>query len=88
MKKLLLRFDESTGTWKEHKEPYITIEVETEEDFNYIKAAVAKQKPMKVVRIKPNDADCPACDAWLGNFHIGETYCHRCGQKLDWRKEQ
>lgn len=84
MKELRLRYDEDAGAWREVKEPYITIEVETEEDFISIQEAVKKQQPMKVK--KTDDFWCPVCDTWLGQHHSHYPYCYRCGQKLDWSR--
>ncbi len=36
---LTIRYNEKTGLWEKH-EPFITIDVMTEEEFNLIKAAV------------------------------------------------
>lgn len=33
-------YDEDTDSWKEKKEPYITIEIETEEDYEYLKKVI------------------------------------------------
>lgn len=35
-----LVYDEKTGTWDAKKEPYITIEVETKEDYEFIQNAI------------------------------------------------
>ena len=51
---LELVYNEETETWEQKKEPFITIDVETEEDFEFIKNAVAfyqkhideQEKPM------------------------------------------
>ena len=81
-----IRFDAKNDQWILHKEPYATIEVATEEDFNEIKAAIEKQKPMKVK--KTDDFWCPVCDTWLGQHHSHYPYCYRCGQKLDWSERR
>lgn len=33
---ILLAYDPETGMWGEKKEPYATIECETEEDYNFL----------------------------------------------------
>lgn len=35
-----LIYDEKTGTWGAKKEPFITIEVQTEEDYELLKKAI------------------------------------------------
>lgn len=40
MDKFLIDYDAETGTWKEKKEPYCTIEIETEEDFEILQTAI------------------------------------------------
>ena len=95
MQELLLQFDESTGTWKERKEPYITIEVETEEDFNFIQEAVKKQQPMKPLEIaEQEDEDCyclaficPSCEQSVFGQPYRPNHCKNCGQKLEWSEE-
>lgn len=79
---MIIRYNEQKGCWEEHKEPYTTIAVQTEEDFNEIKAAIEKQNPMKPTG-KYKDVNCPVCGKYLGQLKY-ETYCCRCGQKLDW----
>lgn len=37
-------YDKKTGTWEEKKKPYITIEVETEEDYKVLLEWLEKQK--------------------------------------------
>ena len=53
MDALFLTYDEETGEWGEKKEPYAVIEVETEEDYNYIQAALKFYK----------NGVCPNCGA-------------------------
>lgn len=40
MQDFMFVYDEDTGSWKEKKEPYITIEIETEEDYEYLKKVI------------------------------------------------
>lgn len=35
-----LIYDEKTGTWGTKKEPFITIEIQTEEDYEFLKKAI------------------------------------------------
>ena len=36
-----IRYNEKTEEWEEAKEPYITLEIETEEDWKHLKDCVA-----------------------------------------------
>lgn len=65
------------------KEPYVTIEVETEEDFDFLNERVEKQIAKKpkifhgsVLTLYP----CPICGAKVKSCN----YCPGCGQKIDW----
>jgi hypothetical protein len=68
MGNIVLVFNESTQKWEERPEPYITISVETKEDYEFLEAAVAfyetRDDYAKVVRCK----DC---------FHYGDGHCLR-----------
>lgn len=39
-----IRYNEKTGLWEEVKEPYMILEIQTEEDFNYIQSALELKK--------------------------------------------
>nr|DAE96001.1 MAG TPA: hydrogenase/urease nickel incorporation protein [Caudoviricetes sp.] len=58
------------------------------EAMNTIKNAVEKQSPKKVILNKeyPLYKLCPNCGKNLFSFANGweYTYCHYCGQRLDW----
>ena len=83
-----IRFDAKKDQWILHKEPYATIEVATEEDFNEIKAAIEKQKPMKLKAHTTSGAygRCPRCNELVKSYY--EKYCDQCGQKLDWSERR
>ena len=49
-----LVYNEETGEWEERKEPFATIEVVTEEDFQLIKAAIEEKKE--------RDKGCECCE--------------------------
>lgn len=78
------------GVLREYKEPYATIECETEEDFEKLKESFERHNKAK----KPDFTDeycdvayCPNCGKF--EFEDGTTtwmynYCPECGQKLDW----
>ena len=68
----------------EQYEPYITVSVNTEEDYEFMKQAIEKQKPKKpmpLLNVYPDgqyecSCDCPVLRCY--------SYCPKCGQKLDW----
>lgn len=86
IKELIFTVSED-GTLIPYDEPFATIDVDTEEDFEKIKSAIDKQKPMK-----PAEADdregcvtwmCPVCE-WVHFTEWKTNYCSECGQKIDW----
>lgn len=93
-------YDEKTGTWEEKKEPYITIEVATEEDYKILKERLEKQnlkRPLGVDLHGKNAGNihnwvCPMCKHFLSNRrkvteahnNFIPSYCPVCGQKIDW----
>lgn len=50
---LELVYNEETREWEQKKEPFITIEVETEEDFEFIGNAIAFYKKHMAEQEKP-----------------------------------
>ena len=65
------------------KETYITIEVVTKEDFEFVVERLEKQNAKKpkifhgsVLTLSP----CPICGAKVKSCN----YCPQCGQKIDW----
>ena len=98
-KEFELIYDEKTGTWGEKKEPYITIEVETEEDYKVLLERLEKQnakKPLGVDLHKKESGNihlwvCPICEIFLLGRRMADekpslhpNYCPGCGQKIDW----
>ena len=92
-------YDEQTGTWGEKKEPYITKEVETEEDYNVLLEWLEKQKAKKTLGVDLHKKEsgnihlwvCPICEIFLLGRRMADekpslhpNYCPGCGQKLDW----
>lgn len=86
-------YDEKTGIFGEKKEPYITIEVETEEDYKILLERLEKQNAKKLVFNVENTLEngtlcfyCPRCGTLLFGQDIRSrrNYCFECGQKLDW----
>ena len=85
---MIIRYNEQKGCWEEYKEPYTTIEVQTEEDFNFIKAAVEKQQPQELLAHTTPGAygRCPRCDKLVKSYYA--KYCDQCGQKFDWSRRR
>lgn len=98
-KEFELIYDEKTGTWGEKKEPYITIYVATEEDYEILKDRLEKQnakKPLGVDLHKKESGNihlwvCPICEIFLLGRRMADekpslhpNYCPGCGQKIDW----
>lgn len=94
MNEFSIVYNEKTGTWEHKKEPYATIEIETQEDFEKIKIAIEKQN-----RKKPDyEGDgyddsgnliydtwiCPCCgDRYEIDYEM-HRFCPVCGQAIDW----
>ena len=94
-------YDEQTGTWVEKKEPYITIEVATEEDYKFLIECFTKQKAKKPLGVDLHGKAsgnihkwvCPICENFLAGWKTANEkftflpdYCCVCGQKIDWSK--
>ena len=80
MGELILAYDEESGTWGMKKEPYATIEVETEKDFNDLQDAVKKAQPAK-----PSYEEGRGYFCECGRLVTGcDAYCADCGQRIDW----
>lgn len=80
-------YNDTTQKWELKKEPYATIEVASEEDFDHLVTAINMRKEMKVGCGINNVNYCPCCHDvnFLKNEDgIGNSFCGRCGQKLDW----
>ena len=75
---IILRQNEN-GEWVVY-EPYTTIDVETEEEFEFLKEAVEKQKPKQLHQYANGTEHCPSCDANLTG--MGFKFCVECGQAL------
>lgn len=67
MADLELVFNEESGVWEERPEPYIRVEIETEEDFEHLKAAIEfyknRDKYEEVVR-------CKDCKKWFRHTEV------------------
>ena len=92
-KEIVLRMNKD-GVFEKYEEPYITIECQTKEDFEFIKKAVERQKPQKVTHEATlyKCCTCPNCKNVVDKFEkwgestvrITHKYCLFCGQRLDW----
>ena len=85
------------------KEPYVTIEVEKKEDFDFLNERFEKQiaeKPLGVDLHGKTSGNihnwiCPTCNHFLSNRrrvteahnNFIPSYCPVCGQKIDWSIE-
>lgn len=86
---MIIEIDEN-GNAREYKEPYVTIDCETEEDFNKLKEAFEKHIKAKqpyTIHNARNRWYCESCDSLVyyeeaDPFH--PMFCPHCGQKLDW----
>lgn len=72
-------------------EPYATVDFMTEEDYTFMKNAIQKQIPQKPIG-KHTDYKCSICGRRVrsgkGSSSRGQdSFCQRCGQKLDWSDE-
>lgn len=72
--------------------PYTVIECRTEGDFNWIKAAVEKQRPNKP-KVEENFYglvySCPVCGFSISNYRTKRfKFCVECGQKIDWEVKE
>ena len=84
---LELVYNEETKEWEQKKEPFITIEVETEEDFEFIGNAIAFYKKHMDEQAKPQTnadriramSDEELADNWMRDFVV----CHRCAYRYE-----
>lgn len=72
----------------EQYEPYITVSVDTEKDYEFMKQAIEKQKPKKPIKAQEHIRYamcyvCPNCGKTFSGTGIA-NYCYHCGQRLDW----
>ena len=85
---LKIRYNEKTGLWEKH-EPFMTIDVMTEEDYNTLNAAVEHyRKRGKWINGRYNDwqgnvyeEQCSYCGRYSKDY--GRPYCSNCGAGMD-----
>lgn len=85
-------YNDTTQKWELKKEPYATIEVASEEDFEWFTRAMdfymAHSEAQPVLYDGAFGA-CPNCEYEFNSELRNEyeiNYCPICGQKLDWRE--
>ena len=86
---LVIRYNEKTGCWEKH-EPFATIDVMTEEEFNLIKAAVEHyQKRGHWIEVDDGvqigdgkHLECSECGVWKKDRQKS-NFCPNCGLKMD-----
>ena len=74
----MLEIDENSNA-REYKEPYATIDCETEEDFNRLKKAFEKSVLVKPYKVCIVEYECPKC-----HKRLCIDYPCKCGQMIDW----
>lgn len=86
-----VRYNEDSGEWDEYK-VYITIDCQSEEDFQYLKNCVDKQQEKEPCEIVDEwgmgPLSCPSCGNSVINYFnkkIKPPHCMMCGQKLLWK---
>ena len=95
---LELVYNEETKEWEQKKEPFITIEVETEEDFEFIGNAIAFYKKHLGEQEKPQTnadriramsdeelANMVVCPHVKTNWDRCKDDCFAC--RLEWLKQ-
>lgn len=88
MPDLELVFNEEEGVWEERPEPYITVEIETEEDYALLQKAIDHyHKHGRWLYEKFDIYRCSNCNACS---HVKEVigkpdwnYCPICGAMMD-----
>lgn len=74
------------------KEPYVTIEVEKKEDFDFLNERLEKQIAKRPVKCETQDMryvtiySCLVCSKGIVGTNIAK-FCFHCGQKLEWSDE-
>lgn len=86
-KEFVVRYNEETGLWEKY-EPYATIDVATEEEFNMIAAAVAHYQRRGRWLPAPDIGDCcyrcSECGKVLDRHREDDDeYCAKCGLKME-----
>lgn len=85
------------GTWDRRKDPFMTVELPEEKDYEHLKKLIDRNNVAKVQKsivkaagMEVTRVFCPKCDKLLKAFmNIEEDlddahFCPDCGQRLDW----
>ena len=89
MDEIQLRFNEDLDVWEERPEPYITIDCETKEDFDYIQEALDhyNKRCNNLKKESPSLFECSECGWSDCDTYTGDTseynYCPNCGAKVE-----
>lgn len=79
MEGMIFTFNDD-GTLKEYKEPYMTIDVATKEDFEFIKKAVEFYKKMQYIPAEnPTEVDEEGCSEFI-LLNFANATAHEIGQ--------
>jgi hypothetical protein len=85
---ITIKYNEETGEWDSY-ECYMSVDCQTEEDFEYLKECVEKQEAQPV-KLTEDECLCPECGIDIIDYFNGldldhiPKHCPECGQKLDW----
>ena len=80
---LLWQYNEDLDVWEERREPYITVECETEEDFKELKAAVEHYRKEAAWLIDGAWAECSNChESEKVEALTHRDYCPACGARM------
>lgn len=80
---LFLQHNKDLGVWEEYREPYITVECETEADFEELKAALDHYHAEAAWLIDGAWAECSNChEAEKIEEMNHKDYCPACGARM------
>ena len=76
---------------RELREKIGTDPILTDEEIEHIWTAMDKAEPMKPIKDKYGDCDCPICNASVEfsgvNTYSKHRLCPSCGQAIDWEEQ-
>lgn len=91
---LIFKYNEATGEW-DRWEVYMTVDCETEEDFEHLKQCVERQHALPPINKEEAygmfSLSCPSCGNSVINYYnrrIRPPHCMMCGQKLSWEEDE
>ena len=75
---------------RELREKIGTDPILTDEEIEHIWTVMDKVEPIRPIKDKYGDCDCPICNAYVkfyGNqSYYKHEYCPNCGQAIDWNE--